>query len=178
MNLEIKTDRLELRPPSIQNTLELHKLMKNSVDTTFLSWDPHSSLNETDTLLDSLINSIKLDNSYHWVIFYNAKIVGFISLIDVKRVLRTWTINRAELSYWISNDFIGNGFATEAAFSVVDFGFNSLLLNKIIIAHAKENIQSQKICEKLNFIKYAYESYAFKKNQKWHDLIWYERLKT
>ena len=176
MNLEIKTNRMILLPPSKQNILELHNLMKNSVDTAFLSWEPHSSLDETESLIDSLINSIKLDKGYHWVIFYNAKIVGFISLIDVKRVIRTWIINRAELSYWISNEFTGNGFATEAALSVIDFGFKNLSLNKIIIAHTKENIKSKIICKKLGFNQYSYETNAFCKFNVWYDLIWYEKF--
>ena len=73
-------------------------------------------------------------------------------MIDVKRVIRTWILNRAELSYWISNEFIGNGFATEAALSVIDFGFKNLSFNKIIIAHTKENVKSKNICKKLSAV--------------------------
>jgi RimJ/RimL family protein N-acetyltransferase len=59
----------------------------------------------------------------------NCKLVGMASLIDVRRNIRTWTINRAELSYWIGISYTGKGFATEASKAIVEFGFNNLSLN-------------------------------------------------
>ena len=167
-----------LRSPIPENITELFRLMNSQVDTTYLSWEPHSNIEITEKLVTNLIEAQKQDKGYHWCIHHEDKIIGIVSLIDVKRQLRTWTLNRAELSYWIAKPNTGNGFATEAARAVLNFGFHQLSLHKIIIAHSTENIESQKICEKLGFNKYALEHDAFMKNKKWHDLAWYELLNT
>jgi ribosomal-protein-alanine N-acetyltransferase len=177
MNYNLETKRLILKQPEIRDVATLFDLMSRYVDTTYLSWEPHRSIETTENLIANLIEAQKQDKGYHWCIYHENKIIGIVSLIDVKRKLRTWIFNRAELSYWIAKPFTGNGFATEAAQAVLNFGFKDLSFHKIIIAHTSENIESQKICEKLGFAQYALEHDAFMKNQKWHNLVWYEIVK-
>ena len=98
-------------------------------------------------------------------------------MIDVRRKIRAWTLNRAELSYWIGTEYHGKGYATEASKAIIGFGFKNLNLHKIIVAHAFENVESQSICGKLKFTRYAHEHDAFQKNNRWYDLIWYELIK-
>jgi RimJ/RimL family protein N-acetyltransferase len=176
MLFEINTPRLNLAPPTENLSEELFNLMSNQVDTRYLNWEPHTSISTTKEVIKKLKESQSLGNGFHWCVFHQDQVIGLVSLIDVRRKIRTWTIDRAELSYWIALPFTGNGFATEAARAVLNFGFNQLSLRKIIIAHTAENIKSQNICEKLGFIKFAYEHDAFMKKQRWYDLVWYEFL--
>lgn len=178
MDSIIYTDRLTLKQPCLNDVKELFGLMKDESLTRFLTWEPHSDKKTTETVVRSLIESQINDKAYHWCIWLNDKIIGLVSLIDIRRKIRTWTINRAELSYWIGADFQGKGYATEASSAVLDFGLNRLNLHKVIIAHSKENNQSKSICNKLGFIQYAHEHDAFKKKEQWHDLIWYELIKN
>lgn len=178
MNFEITTERLYLKPPSLVNKDQLFDLMSKQVDTRFLSWKPHTEIETTIQLINNLIESQNQGKAFHWCVYLEDQIIGLVSLIDVKRQIRTWTLNRAELSYWLSNQYIGNGFATEASKVITDFGFKNLSLHKILIAHVKENFESEKICHKLGFVEYAYEKDAFMKNKKWHDLVWYQLLKN
>ncbi len=177
LNYTIITERLTLKTPQTNDAEDLFTLMSDSKLTRFLAWEAHKNSETTLTLLTNLISAQENDKGYHWCIWLENKIIGLLSLIDVRRTLRSWTINRAELSYWISNDFQGKGFATEASKAVLDFGFEQLNLHKIIIAHALENTESGSICKKLGFKQYAHEHDAFQKNNKWHDLIWYELIK-
>ncbi len=177
MDLIIKTNRLLLRPPSIDNVDELYHLMSDTKLTRFLTWESHTTLETTRTVVQSLIDAQKQDKGYHWCVCIDNEIIGLVSLIDVRRKIRTWTFNRAELSYWIGSQYQGKGYATEASRAVLEFGLNNLNLHKIIVAHAAENIESKSICRKLNFIQYAHEHDAFQKNDHWHDLIWYELIK-
>ena len=177
MNFIIHTQRLFLKQPEIEDADILFDLMSKHVDTTYLSWEPHSNIETTENVITNLIDAQKHNRGYHWCIYHENKIIGIVSLIDIKKQLRAWILDRAELSYWVAKPYTGNGFATEAAQAVLNFGFTHLLFHKIIIAHATENIESKKICEKLGFIKYALEHEAFMKADKWHDLIWYEIFK-
>ncbi len=177
MNYKIDTARLSLRPPQMIDDSRLYQLMSQEDITTFLSWDAHQSIETTRAVISGLIESQNAEKGYHWCIYHQDAIIGLVSLIDVRRKIRTWTLNRAEVSYWISPNFQGQGFATEATQAVLEFGFSKLSLHKIIIAHAVANGASKRICEKLGFEKYAHEHDAFKKEGQWHDLVWYEIIK-
>ena len=176
MNFELGTERLTLRPPKINDENALFELMSEKGLTTFLTWEPHENITSTRSVIQNLMKSQIEDKAYHWCICHGDNIIGLVSFIDVRRKIRTWTLNRAELSYWIGSEFQGNGFATEASKAVIDFGFMNLDFHKIIIGHAFENKESQSICHKLGFEEYAHEHDAFLKNDKWHDLIWYELI--
>ncbi len=178
MNYDIKSERLFLRQPCMDDVKALYKLMSDEKLTHFLTWELHTDIETTKALVQSLIYSQQNDKGYHWCICLNKKLIGLVSLIDVRRKIRTWTLDRAELSYWIGSLNQGRGYATEASKKVMDFGFINLNLHKIIVAHATENIESERICKKLNFSQYAYEQDAFQKNNVWHDLIWYELIKS
>lgn len=177
MNFNLKTERLSLRSPCIEDVNVLYRLMSDSNITRFLTWEPHTSIETTKALIQNLIDAQHNDKGYHWCVCLKDEIIGLLSLIDVKRKIRTWTLNRAELSYWIGTHYQGKGYATEACISIIEFGSYRLNLHKIIVAHTAENLESQSICRKLKFTKYAYEHDAFQKNDHWYDLIWYELIK-
>jgi len=177
VDYNITTNKLILRPPTTNDVEELFVLMQDNDLTRFLSWEAHKIIDTTRAVVESLITAQQNDKGYHWCVCIENKIIGLVSLIDVKRTIRTWTLNRAELSYWISTTQQGNGYATEACRAIVQYGFEHIQLHKIIVAHAAENAESAKICAKLNFKQYAHEHQAFMKEGKWNDLIWYELFK-
>jgi RimJ/RimL family protein N-acetyltransferase len=59
---------------------------------------------------------------------------------------------RAELGYWIGVPYWGNGYASEAARAVVQYGFGELKLNRIFAGHFKHNPASGKVLKKLGMI--------------------------
>ncbi|RAV09195.1 GNAT family N-acetyltransferase [Paenibacillus contaminans] len=56
---------------------------------------------------------------------------------------------RAELAYWIGKPFWGQGYATEAARRIVQFGFEDLELNRIFAAAMTKNPGSYKVMTKI-----------------------------
>ena len=178
MDYRIRTDRLLLRLPLESDSSKLFELMSEPSLTKFLTWESHTNIDTTKNVIQSLITSIQEDKGYHWCICFENEIIGLVSLIDVKRTIRTWTLNRAELAYWISLENQGKGYATEASEAVIDFGFKNLDFHKIIVAHSAENTGSKSICNKLGFVQYAHEQDAYNKEGVWHDLFWYELIKT
>lgn len=178
MKFEIKTERLLLRQIEFADCDRLFHLMSDKNLTKFLTWEPHDNIETTISVVKNLLDAQINDKGYHWCVCKENEIVGLVSLIDIKRKIRTWTLNRAELSYWIGSQYKGNGYATEACKNIIEFGFRNLSLHKIIVAHAHENTESERICTKLNFYKYAYEHDAFLKNDCWYDLVWYELINS
>jgi ribosomal-protein-alanine N-acetyltransferase len=59
--------------------------------------------------------------------------------------------NTGELGYWIGKPHWGNGYCTEAAAAVVEFGFSTLGLRKLFAEHFADNPASGRVLEKLGF---------------------------
>lgn len=53
--------------------------------------------------------------------------------------------NRAELGYWLAEDFWNIGLTTEAVKAILKFGFEELKLNKIIAVYLTSNESSGKV---------------------------------
>ena len=61
--------------------------------------------------------------------------------------------NRAELGYWLAEQFWGKGYTTEATQAILKFGFEELNLNKIIAQYLSTNEASGKVMIKNGMIK-------------------------
>ncbi len=84
---------------------------------------------------------------------------------------------RAELGYWIGQDYWNKGYATEASFACIEFGFNHFNLNKISCRHLGINPSSGRVMEKLGMTKEGYLKQHFKKNGIFHDVVEYGLLR-
>jgi RimJ/RimL family protein N-acetyltransferase len=74
----------------------------------------------------------------------DGKLAGCIGLRDIDS-----THLQAELGYWIGVPYWGQGFATEAARAVVDYGFDALGLNRIYAHHMRRNPPSGRVLERI-----------------------------
>jgi len=61
--------------------------------------------------------------------------------------------SQAELSFWIAQDFWGQGYMSEALKPVVDFGFNELKLNRLYAYHIVRNPGSGNVLQKNGFVQ-------------------------
>ncbi|MFJ8260851.1 GNAT family N-acetyltransferase [Rummeliibacillus sp. NPDC094406] len=68
----------------------------------------------------------------------------------------------AEIGYHINKKYWGKGYATEAATSCKEFGFNQLGLNKLICIIDPQNKQSIRVAEKIGFL-FEKEAFVFNK---------------
>jgi len=74
----------------------------------------------------------------------------------------------AELGYWIGVPFWGRGYATEAAFAAVAFGFENLGLNRIFAQCFAGNRASRRVLEKIGM---RHEGRLRQHIEKWGELI-------
>lgn len=71
------------------------------------------------------------------------------SLVGCSSINMTKPHQRGELAYWIGRPFWGNGYATEAAKRLIQFGFTDLKLNKIWAAAMTKNPGSSNVMTKV-----------------------------
>lgn len=171
----LQTQRLQLRALAEGDAPGLWPLVSDSRLTPFLAWEPHRSIEETESMVAALAEAQQAGKGFHWVASHAGQIVGLISLIDVRRQHRRWTLNRAELAYWIGLPYQRKGYATEAA-AVAEFGFSKLHLHKIRVYHAADNPASGRTIEKLGFRFVGEEKETFQKDGIWHHLRHFEML--
>lgn len=91
---------------------------------------------------------ISSDEDVHLAISREEDIIGIVSLEEHDKDLQV-----SEIGIWIEPEHHGNGYGTEAARLITDYGFNELNLHKIMARVYRENTGSQRIWEKLDFTK-------------------------
>lgn len=172
----LRTPRLVLRPLEQKDAEALALLMADSRISTYLAWEPHKNLQETAAMITVLNSAQASGKGFHWIVEHQGHAVGLVSIIDVWRKHRCWTLNRAELAYWIAPEAQGRGVATEAATAVIDFAFSRLNFNKLRVYHAADNAISGRVVAKLGFRHVGTEREGFCKKGIWNDLQHYEML--
>ena len=81
--------------------------------------------------------------------------------------------NKAEIGYWVCEDYWGQGIASEAVGLILKFGFEVLNLNKIIATHYLDNPSSEKVLIKNNMIKEATLIEHYVRNDKYESVNQY-----
>ena len=176
MPATLRTKRLELARCSAHHARQLFPLMSDPRLTRFLAWAPHRDPSETEKVLSGLERASEDGIALHWTIFEGENARGIISLIDIRRQHRLWTLDRAEIAYWIGVESQGRGLASEATSAVIGHAFSEMGLHRLIISHTSENPASGRIPQKLGFRLIGIERDFFKKDDTWHDMSHYELL--
>lgn len=171
-----RTARLVLSLVEETDAESYHPLMADGRLTRHLAWAPHADVHQTTAVLRSLVAARKADRGVHWAVrTQDGELAGLVSLIDLRYRHLTWRLDRGELAYWIRPECQGRGFATEASEAVVEMGFTLVRLHKLLVAHAVGNPASGAVARRLGFSLVGTYQDAFKKDDTWHDLVYYER---
>lgn len=98
-----------------------------------------------ETWMDSHQQDFELGRSVVFALVNRSshQLVGTVGLMIEKR------FHRAELGYWVGKPFWGQGYATEASFAVIHYGFKEVGLNRIFATHMTRNPASGRVMEKL-----------------------------
>ena len=72
-----------------------------------------------------------------------------------------------DLGFWTHPDYQGQGYMTEAAAAVLEFGFSTLSASKIEAAHAIWNMASRRVLMKIGMRLARHVPQGFQKDGKW-----------
>jgi ribosomal-protein-serine acetyltransferase len=79
---------------------------------------------------------------------YKEQLTGVIGYHPVN-----WPNRHVEIGYWLGAEFQGNGLMTRACRALVDYAFEKLMLNRVVILCATGNRRSRAIPERLGFTR-------------------------
>ncbi len=118
---------------------------------------------------EKFIEFASLDNPKHiFAIEINGEAVGGIGIHPQTDILK----KNAELGFWIGEPFWGQKVISKAISQIIDFGFSNYEIDRIFARAFGENIASQKVLEKNNFILEAkFEKILFKNDEYIDELV-------
>lgn len=86
------------------------------------------------------------------------------------------TVARAELGYWVAPDHHRQGYGSDAAERMVDYGFSQLGYHRIEARVFEFNDASQNLLEGLGFVREGVHREAVFVDGNYQDLLWYSLL--
>lgn len=169
-------ETISLKLKDFQDTEELYTLIDSSREhlKKWMPWaDSVKDENDVATRIQKNLEDFAQRKGMHYLILYNDKIVGSISLKQFN-----WTVKSAEIGYWIAPDYQGKGIVTKAVKAILVYGFDYLKLNKLEIWAAADNKRSRKLPERLDFIEEGRRRQNEFIDETYFDMIIYGLLQT
>jgi ribosomal-protein-alanine N-acetyltransferase len=152
-DMYIQTERLILRPYTMDELHELHQILSQKEVVKYLPEDV-MSLEDTKRVLTWIIECYGKNTSENIVKFSvgvfhkeECKLIGWCGLGPLE-----FEPSEIEIYYGFSQDCWGKGFATEAAKAMLDYGFQVIGLNRIVAIVMPENVASKRVIEKMGMI--------------------------
>jgi len=169
----IRTLRLVLRPFSAADAPDVQRLAGAPEVAGATLNIPHPY---EDGMAEAWIATLapaftNLDMAAFAIALPDGRLIGAISLRLEPRH------RRAELGYWIGVPFWGHGYATEAAQAIVEYGFQTLALNRIHATHLLRNPASGKVMDKIGMRYEGIHRQHVWKDGQFEDLVRYAILR-
>jgi len=153
MNLQafpiLITDRFTLRKLSKNDSEEILQLRSDKEINKFLDRKPSKTLEDALNFINNIIEN-ENDELFYWAITKTGKdkLIGTICLFDF-----VVDSKKCEIGYELLKEYHGQGVMIEAAGKVIDYINKTHGIRVIDAQTHKENQNSTKLLEKLNFEK-------------------------
>jgi ribosomal-protein-serine acetyltransferase len=174
MSTIIVDKNLELEPTSELQAAQLFAAINNNRKelSEFLPWvgDMRTLADLTDYLKNAEI-LCQQEKEASFAILLNKVAVGRIGLHHLNKQNKTGAIG-----YWLSKDAQGKGIMLKSCKALINYGFQNLDLHRIEIKAAINNLKSQAIPVKLNFLKEGILRQAEFVNNQFLDLFLYSMI--
>jgi len=147
------TERLVLRPLRRRDAGSLEEAVATSLAELqpWLPWAVDYARSDAHRFIRESLNAWSEGRAFDFSIRYPdqpERHLGNVSIWWVSRPNRV-----GEIGYWIRSDETGRGIATEAAARTLRVGFDELGMHKIQLRIAVGNVASERVAEKLGFVR-------------------------
>ena len=172
--VELETNRLKLRRYTPDDAEAMfYGWASDPQVAEYLTWEPHPNPDATRALIETWCAEYDKPNYYNWVIEYEGKPIGNISVVDIRE-----RNERAVIGYCLSRKHWGKGIMPEAFTAVIDYLFGTVGFHAIEAEHDEFNPKSGRVMEKCGMTKDGARRQAWHhRNGEWHDLVIYSILR-
>jgi len=170
----LHTERLILREMTPQDVNTLLKHFGNPQVVKFLDMNPIKSTEQADEWLRWMGGFFSAKGGLRWGVErkLDGEFIGSAGLHNWNR-----EAHYAELGYDIAQQYWGDGYATEVARAIIEFGWQQMKLNRIEADVVQGNIASMKIMERLGFKQEGILRQRLRKGGKYYDVFLYGLLR-
>jgi RimJ/RimL family protein N-acetyltransferase len=144
MNVIIETERLLLRKFTVEDAPLIYELNLDP-DVIRYTYDPVKDIEHATQVLEQVIlPQYALYNHGRWAVHLKPQL-EFIGWCGLKCIPQR---DEIDLGYRFKKQYWGKGYATEAAYACIQYGFKKLDLKRIIGRAIPENTASLHVLEK------------------------------
>jgi len=108
-----------------------------------------------------------LEPALNMAIILNGEAIGGVGIMLKEDIHR----KNAEIGYWVAENYWGKGIATQAARLMVEYTFTNFDVTRIYASTFDYNVASQRVLEKIGFVKEARLKKALFKNGRYVDEV-------
>lgn len=160
----ISNSRTLLRPFALTDAQRVAELANDEqVSQTLRSFEYPYSINDARNWISELPGEWEQGKSAVFGVSLPGNESRSEELVGAVGIVLDPQSNRGELGYWIGRNYWGQGIATEACVSILDFAFGQLLLNKVVAECLAKNPASARVLEKVGMVQEGYLKDHFRK---------------
>lgn len=166
--MRLTTKRLLIRPSECKDNHDIFEILSNAKTMTFFVEGTYSML-QVEELLQK---NIEKTEHYSLVLPETNKVIGKLSF-------HSWFMDQTYEIGWIMNqEYTNQGYMTEAVEAVLNYGFDTLKLHRVIATCQPENIASKRLCEKFLRLEGTFLQCINYKDDIWWDELFYAILQS
>ncbi|MFJ5622791.1 GNAT family N-acetyltransferase [Peribacillus loiseleuriae] len=144
-----ETNRLILRKITFSDLDDIYEFSSDPEVAQHMTWEVNKSKDETlNNFIKVVIEEYEKGQSATWAIVYKEsnKVIGTCSFVDWSNEHK-----KAEIGYVLNKSYWGKGLASEAIIKIIQYGFETVKLNRIEGGCDIDNIGSEKVMVKVGF---------------------------
>lgn len=163
----IKTNRLVIREFEIQDWQAVYEYTSNP---DVMKYIPEGVFNEEAAKKFVSENSGEKAKHYPVILQSENTVIGHIAFHQY------FGDHTYEIGWVLNPKYYNNGYASEAAKAILDYGFNEMKLHRIIATCQPENIPSYRVMEKIGMRREGYFKKCIPYKDEWWDEFYYAAL--
>ena len=144
----LTTDRLTLRPWRESDLNDFYEYASVDGVGQMAGWNPHRNVEESKMILAHFIKG-----KHVFALEHQGKVIGSLGVEEYseENYPELDTLQGREIGYVLSKTYWGQGLMPEAVKAVIDWLFDEIQLDFIIVGHFDRNAQSKRVVEKCGF---------------------------
>ena len=171
--MELKTERLYLRPLTTEDKESFFEYRSNSETNKYQGWIP-KKIEDVEVFIGKISNKINVPETwFQFVIIeqHSDTLIGDIGVHFMDSENR-----QAEVGCTLNKHFQGKGYATESLRAVIEYLIHTLNKHRVITSINPENLNSIRLVKQLGFRKEAHFVESLFINGKWVDDLQFSLL--
>ncbi|MFJ7730296.1 GNAT family N-acetyltransferase [Lysinibacillus sp. NPDC097231] len=165
--MNITTNRLVIRKFDIHDWQAVYNYTSNK---TVMKYIPEGVFNEEEAKKFVMENSEDTPKYFPVVLQAGNIVIGHIVFHQY------FGDHTYEIGWVLNPNYYNNGYASEAARAVLDYGFKVMKLHRIIATCQPENIPSYRVMEKIGMRREGYFKKCIPHGEEWWDEYYYAVL--